>query len=173
MASESRTRPALRTNWKMTEKVGHLLTKLLLALDGSQLAEELLAKLRFLPSPKDVELLLLHCLDLNSLAGPPGHSDYEHQLQAKQARCQSYLDRQLSQLSELGYTHVRTQLVIGPPRQSILNVAQAESVELIVVQTHGRSGLQWLFMGSVAEGVIRRSTCPVLVLPATAPEVEP
>lgn len=146
------------------------MTRLLLALDGTQPAQALLDELKFLPAPGELELLLMHCLDLNSLAGPPIHHEYEQHLQAKQKSCQDYLDRERLRLNELGYSQIQTHLVIGSPRQSILETAQSEHADLIVLQTHGRSGLQWLILGSVAEGVIRRSTCPVLVLPPTSSE---
>lgn len=145
------------------------MTRLLLALDGTHAADDLLGQAKFLPPPDQVEVLLLHCLDLNSLSGQGG---YDQLLREKQQRCQAYLDRHEARLRELGY-QVRSQIVIGPARQSILNVAASERVDLIVLQTHGRGGLQWLFMGSVAEGVIRRSGCPVLVLPADPEQPDP
>jgi universal stress protein A len=47
-------------------------------------------------------------------------------------------------------------------------LAEAEQAELIVMGTHGRSGLKRLLMGSVAETVVRRAHCPVLTLRQSA-----
>jgi nucleotide-binding universal stress UspA family protein len=54
-------------------------------------------------------------------------------------------------------------LVAGDPVSEILRVAQEHSCDLIVMGTHGRTGLNRLLVGSVAEPVIRQATCPVLV----------
>ena len=50
------------------------------------------------------------------------------------------------------------------PADEIVNYAQYESIDLIVMGTHGRPGLAHLLMGSVAEKVVRTAPCPVLTL---------
>lgn len=54
----------------------------------------------------------------------------------------------------------------GKPFESILKVAEEWEADLIVIGTHGRTGLLHLLMGSVAEKVIRHSTIPTLIVPA-------
>ncbi len=54
-------------------------------------------------------------------------------------------------------------LVLGSPAQEIIRAARQEQVGLIVMSTHGRTGLKRLLMGSVAEAVVRGAPCPVLV----------
>jgi acetoin utilization protein AcuB len=56
-------------------------------------------------------------------------------------------------------------IAMGPPVEAILRAAADARADLIVVGTHGRSGLDRLLIGSVAEGVLRRAPCPVVVLP--------
>jgi len=59
-------------------------------------------------------------------------------------------------------------LMIGSPARAIIELAEREEVELIVMATHGRTGLLRVLMGSVAEEVVRKAKCPVLtVKPAT------
>ena len=53
-------------------------------------------------------------------------------------------------------------LVRGDPATRIVELAEQESCDLIVMGTHGRTGMTRLLMGSVAEGVMRRAKCPVL-----------
>lgn len=53
-------------------------------------------------------------------------------------------------------------LVTGDPASAICHLAETEGVDLIVLGTHGRTGLSRLLMGSVAEAVVRRASCPVL-----------
>ena len=64
---------------------------------------------------------------------------------------------------------VRRVLVEGDAGAAILDVARDEKVDMIVLSTHGRTGLTRLLMGSVAEYVIRYATCPVLTLKTAAP----
>lgn len=59
---------------------------------------------------------------------------------------------------------VRTTVRIGPAAHTILEYAQAAGIDLIVMGTHGRTGVAHLFMGSVAERVLRHSHCPVLTV---------
>jgi nucleotide-binding universal stress UspA family protein len=55
-------------------------------------------------------------------------------------------------------------LAEGDPVNEILRVAAEEHADFIVLGTHGRTGLSRLLMGSVAENVIRRATCPVVAV---------
>ncbi len=55
-------------------------------------------------------------------------------------------------------------LVMGDPAKEIVRVADDEDVEMIVMSTRGRTGLAHVLMGSVAEKVVRRAACPVLVV---------
>lgn len=61
---------------------------------------------------------------------------------------------------------IRVELVVGGNiAEEICDYADAKDVDLVAVATHGRTGFRHLVMGSVTEGVIRRSRVPVLVLP--------
>lgn len=55
-------------------------------------------------------------------------------------------------------------LMMGEPAESILRAAQEAKADMIVMGTHGRTGLTRLLMGSVAEAVVREAKCPVLTL---------
>lgn len=59
----------------------------------------------------------------------------------------------------------RIAIVQGNPVEAILERATQHGADVIVVGTHGRTGLTRLLMGSVAEGVLRRAPCPVVVVP--------
>jgi universal stress protein A len=59
---------------------------------------------------------------------------------------------------------VRTLLQIGTPYQVIVETAKKLRADLIIMATHGRTGLSHLFLGSVAEKVVRSATCPVLTV---------
>ena len=62
------------------------------------------------------------------------------------------------------YGKVRAVLADGLAYQAIVAAAKKQKVDLIVMATHGRTGLSHLFMGSVAEKVVRSADCPVLTM---------
>jgi nucleotide-binding universal stress UspA family protein len=57
-----------------------------------------------------------------------------------------------------------TRLIHGTPWQGIVGLAEKEEVNLIVMGTHGRTGVLRMLMGSVAEAVVRHAPCPVLTI---------
>jgi len=60
--------------------------------------------------------------------------------------------------------HVHVDALIGEPAKTIVDHAAAINADLIVMGTHGRTGLAHLLMGSVAEHVVRAAGCPVLTV---------
>lgn len=80
----------------------------------------------------------------------------------------SYLETQAEGLRREGLT-VETALRLGNPAEEILEQIMARRVELVVMSTHGRSGLARWALGSVAERVARSSPVPVLLIPDAAP----
>jgi nucleotide-binding universal stress UspA family protein len=63
---------------------------------------------------------------------------------------------------------VETQLASGAPYDEILKRSRREKADLIVMGTHGRTGVEHLILGSVAEKVVRLSSCPVMTIPFPA-----
>ncbi|MFQ5863317.1 MAG: universal stress protein [Candidatus Brocadiales bacterium] len=55
-------------------------------------------------------------------------------------------------------------VIVGVPVKDILSVAKEKEVDLIVMGTHGRTGLSHVIVGSVAENVVRKAPCPVLTV---------
>jgi nucleotide-binding universal stress UspA family protein len=82
------------------------------------------------------------------------------------------IDRELrEQLSSPLAEGTEVPLVLreGDPTSQILAEAKASGADLVVLSTHGRSGFDRFTLGSVAEKVLRKAACPVLVVPAQAP----
>lgn len=71
-------------------------------------------------------------------------------------------ERQLQ--NEVGSVAARCQVVVGFPIEEIVKYANDREIDLIVAGTHGHTGLAHLLMGSVAEKLVRLSTCPVLTV---------
>jgi nucleotide-binding universal stress UspA family protein len=59
---------------------------------------------------------------------------------------------------------VERRIVVGEPAHEIVRLAEEDSGDLIVIGSHGRTGVTRLLMGSVAEAVVRRAKCPVLTV---------
>jgi nucleotide-binding universal stress UspA family protein len=63
-----------------------------------------------------------------------------------------------------GTVPVQVTVAVGRPAEEILRVAREEKVDLIVMGTHGRTGVRHLLLGSVAEAVTRHARCPVFTV---------
>ena len=68
---------------------------------------------------------------------------------------------------------VQTKAVTGTCADEILSAAQELGTDVLVVGTHGRTGLSHFWLGSVAEELVRRATIPVLTVRFPSPQVEP
>ncbi|WP_419657129.1 universal stress protein [Desulfosarcina variabilis str. Montpellier] len=67
-------------------------------------------------------------------------------------------------LQDAEYKDVQIAIRMGSPASEIIGYAETAGAELIVMPSHGRTGLKHFALGSVAERVVRRAHCPVLVL---------
>ncbi len=76
---------------------------------------------------------------------------------------QRELDKLVNRLRD-GGLKARSLLRVGSPFVEIVRTAQSEKADLIVMGTHGRTGLAHALMGSVAERVVQKAPCPVLTI---------
>src|ERR1022692_2638233 len=113
----------------------------------------------------DAELHLLHTLETH-LASTPSFvmgldlSKYVSESKAAAAKSLAgVLDPKWSE----GRTVIHA-IVEGSPKVEIIGYARKHDIDLIVLATHGRSGLAHVIMGSVAESVVRTAPCPVLTV---------
>ena len=75
--------------------------------------------------------------------------------------------RRLNRIASESLTHSYEILVVtGDPANSIIEAAQEQAADLIVMATHGRTGLKHFFLGSVAERVVREASVPVMTVRA-------
>src|SRR5262249_54221559 len=86
-------------------------------------------------------------------------------LEQYEAVARQHLDARVEEAKKTGFA-VGGQLLRGRPDQGILNAAQELGVDLIVMGTHGRSGVRHLLLGSVAERVVRSAPIPVMTVRA-------
>ena len=138
--------------------------KILVPLDGSALAETALWKAAEIADGAMISLL--RAAETDTL---PGADSPEAQVAALR-EAQEYLRRIVKRLEGEGMSRVEARVWYGPPAAAIVGAARTEKVDLIVMATHGRSGLEHLVLGSVAESVLRGTPVPVLVVrPESAP----
>lgn len=76
------------------------------------------------------------------------------------------VEEQLAEIAreEIGYEHVMVQAATGSSSSEILNYVKEHDVDLVVMATHGRTGLDHILLGSVAERVLRQSPVPVFTV---------
>ena len=109
---------------------------------------------------RGARLLVLHVAPrpLSSLGGMQAVPPLPVEFDISESRSQ------LAKIQAPSGVSMETKLEIGAEADTILDVAKKAGCELIVMGTHGRSGLSRLLMGSVAEKVVRHAPCPVLTL---------
>ena len=89
--------------------------------------------------------------------------DYAAQFREMEATARRLLDKTVASMKSTG-ADVEGVILSGNPSAEIVKFAEEETIDLIVMATHGRSGVEHLLMGSVAEKVLRKSPCPVMTV---------
>jgi len=142
---------------------------ILVPLDGSSLAEQALTPACRIAEKFGSALLLLRVVTLERtlpslpMLTPRGESEAATSPRPIMDEAEAYLTG-LSLPATV--RPVRTQVLAGAPPEMIVATAAASDVDLIVMSTHGRTGLVRLLYGSVAEAVLRGASVPVLLVPS-------
>jgi nucleotide-binding universal stress UspA family protein len=140
--------------------------KIVVPLDGSGWSERAIPHAVDLARSNNAELILLHVFrspaseytDQISLAGQ------EEQIQQMREQMKQYLVGRRSELRN-EQIHVRAHIIEGSsPAHLICDFVNQENVDLVVMSTHGRSGLSRFIFGSVANKVMQCVTIPVLLI---------
>ena len=142
-------------------------THILVPTDFSAYADQSLDYAIELAKTLQARLALLHVIHLTPLAlGDLGASGYVSYLQDTEIDAQQRMQAALDRVHREGLEG-EAATVQGVPFQAIIDTARDKGVDLIVMGTHGRTGLTHVLMGSVAEKVVRLAPCPVLVTRGT------
>jgi nucleotide-binding universal stress UspA family protein len=108
-------------------------------------------------------LTLLYVFHVSTLAlGEAPPAVFDDTLQAMETNARQQTQKALARVLKAGLQG-DSLIVEGTPFQTIIETAKSQDVDLIVMGTHGRTGLTHILMGSVAERVVRMAPCPVLV----------
>ena len=133
-------------------------SKILVPLDGSVLAEAALGKA--LDIADGATISLLRAAEVDTAARP----DSPRAQVAALRDAQEYLRKIVRRLQLHGTGCVEAHVWYGKPAAAIVEAARTQKADLIVMATHGRSGLEHLVLGSVTETVLRGTPVPVLVV---------
>ena len=136
------------------------LSKILVPLDGSPLAETALRPAVDLASSSGASVLLLRAAEAHGL---PGSDPTEAQVKVVH-EAEEYLDSVKRRFRGAVTAGITTSVWYGAPAEAIAEAARCNQVDMIVMTTHGRSGLGRMLLGSVAESVLRGTPTPILVL---------
>lgn len=141
--------------------------KILVPVDFSKDSLRAVEYARNFAAPFEAQLLLLHVVEPIYYASPADMYAASPNLALLIEEQRKAAQRQLEQLAEKlsrGGTKVQTLLKSGSPAQVIADTAKRTKADLIIMATHGRTGLAHVLLGSVAERVVRLAPCPVLTV---------
>jgi len=130
--------------------------KILVALDDSKRSAKVVPLAVELGRLYGAELVLFHSIDLSWAHYP------EVARPLARARAEEFLARELERVD----ARARSLIVEGPAAEKILEAVESEKADLLAIASHGRSGIARLSYGSVAESVVRKARCPILVVRA-------
>jgi nucleotide-binding universal stress UspA family protein len=139
--------------------------KILTAIDFSDNSEHAFDYALTLARQFQAELIILHVInepvDLRGFYVP--HISFE-QLEKEIADGAEKMMEKFCQTRLGDFSNYRTAIVSGMPYEEIIRKSEEVGASLIVLGTHGRTGLDHLIFGSTAERVVRSSSCPVLTI---------
>ena len=141
--------------------------KIMVPLDGSELAECVLAHAEAIAKgcQTPIELVrVVEPIELPTRGGLALTSDDLRQieLQAKH-EAEVYLEEVTNRLSHTGL-NIKSKVITGKPADSLIDYARSSHADLIIMATHGRSGISRWIWGSVAQRIISSSSIPVLLV---------
>ncbi len=143
---------------------GVTMSKIIVPLDGSPLAESVLPYVEHLAGKMSLEVILARAVHMGAIYYSNGGVVPVNLEQELECEAIQYLKGVARQLGDQGLT-VQWRLLRGHPGMTIVDLAQETPQNIVAVATHGRSGVTRWVLGSVAEALVRSAGDPVLVIP--------
>ena len=144
--------------------------RVLVTTDFSEIADQAIGHAFRVAADHGAEVILLHVIDTLPTPNPLYAHYYSTELLRPEARQQverqandALLERVPKDAALAAVPH-RAVVVEGDPVAQILHLATEQQADLVVIATHGRTGVKHFLLGSVVERVIRGAHCPVLVV---------
>lgn len=147
------------------------LKRVIVPLDGSELAESILPTVVELAKTLKPEVLLVRAFNISAIMYARGEGyyliDYDAVRKQFADEAYAYLEKKADELKRRGVEKVSFISPEGYPADEIISLGRKTSDDLIAMCTHGRSGVTRWVLGSVTESVVRHSGDPVLVIRAS------
>jgi nucleotide-binding universal stress UspA family protein len=144
--------------------------KILVPLDGSELAECVLPHVESIAKGCGVQdVVFLHVVEPVTVTSALGPYLSEQDMQDMNSRSSAAAEKYLSELvnhKKYGAASIRSEVMVGRAADSIADYASKNGVDLIIIATHGRSGVSRWVWGNVADRVLRSACVPVLMVRA-------
>ncbi|MBC1238549.1 universal stress protein [Nostoc sp. 2RC] len=138
-----------------------MLNTVLVALDGSEIAEQVIQTLDDLAFSQDARVILCHVF-------PTPDSEIELPADRPQSEsptfCYFHIEKQLQSYQEKLAVKSELELVTGDPAEEIIRLANIYKTELIVIGSRGLIGMKRIVQGSVSSQVVEEANCSVLVV---------
>ena len=149
-------------------------TRILVPLDGSKLAEQVLPYVRVLAPALQAQVHLVRVVEepINEVAFATLHQNYPGVMEAETHRAEGYLEEIAASLREDDLT-LSCAVVEGRPAACIAAAAEQEPGTIIAMSSHGRSGLTRWLLGSVANQVLQAAANPLLIIKASDNDPSP
>jgi universal stress protein A len=147
------------------EKTPFKLKNILVPIDFSACSKKALQYAIPFARQFNATLTLVHVVQSNYFPGGEFSGGYDFARAEKEMResaGQQLAKLVLEEVDE--FVPVKTLVRGGPPVQEIVTAARETESDLILLSTHGRTGLKHVFLGSVTENIVRLAPCPVLVV---------
>jgi nucleotide-binding universal stress UspA family protein len=148
-----------------------LYDNILLPTDGSAGTERVIEHAGELARAHDATVHALYVIDATSFTGLPMETSWDGVRQVLESEGETALD-EAERLLDDGVA-LETHTVEGTPSTEIVAFARDEPIDLVVMGTHGRGGIDRLLLGSVAERVVRGSPVPVTTVRVSDTDVDP
>eukprot|EP01104_Vermistella_antarctica_P003319 TRINITY_DN13496_c0_g1_i1.p1 TRINITY_DN13496_c0_g1~~TRINITY_DN13496_c0_g1_i1.p1 ORF type:complete len:141 (-),score=19.24 TRINITY_DN13496_c0_g1_i1:44-466(-) len=136
----------------------------LLAVDASPCSERAFSKAVDIITQGEVEDQVLRIITVIHWTFPPENDETDQIMVELTAQAKQLIQKYHKLAEERGVKHVKSKVLIGFPRELIVEEAKAVGAEMVVVGTRGMSGIRRLMVGSVSDYVTQYATCPVLVV---------
>ena len=144
--------------------------RMLVPIDGSELAEVVFSYVKELAGRLDIDITLLHVCRPEERDLMPMHRAYIERA-AEIVKQQSQSVQEMTGLQPgRQAVEARGEVATGHPAEEILSYADRNGIDLILIATHGRSGVRRWVMGSVADKILRTSKIPVWLVRASTPK---
>ena len=151
-----------------TAAEGIVLEKILVPVDFSECSREAARYASVFATQVGADLLFMHVVHQSDYIAAEGNAvgpDWPQLVETAVREAEDTLDKMVNFLPLVGISG-ETQVIVGAPIDKLTEETVRPDVDMVIMSTHGYTGLRHVLLGSVTEQLVRRANCPVLVVPS-------